>query len=582
MTNSTLFFVADSVCAGIPSRRAGFRRRQGWLLLAIMAVAGAAAGQETGVAAALRQRVEQLNSAGSIEIQGITLGREDILPAFYARRAYAPAWTDPARIQQLLDLLATAPDHGLEPEDFFLSRLRELSGTPGSEAQRADFDLLLTEALIRYGYQRRFGKVDPEEMEPAWNFGRGFANGADPVDVLNAALAAPSLTAFLDERLPGGPWYRQLQMALDRYHAIVAAGGWPEMPSGPVLHPGDIDPRIPTLRDRVRIEGDQPADPAPPPDAGDPAFYDEALASAVKTFQGRHGLEADGVVGAATLAALNLPAPARVDQIRMSLERVRWLTGEVPATYVVVNVAGFRIAFVRDHRLVWNSRVVVGREARQTPIFRGNMTYLELNPTWTVPPTILREDVLPKLKKDPGYLQRENITVLDRSGKVVDPYSVDWKPFRRGVPYTLRQEPGPANALGRIKLMFPNAHSVYLHDTPSKALFGKPERTFSSGCIRVEDPLALAELVMDDPRWNRAALEQGIATGETRRVNLGKPVPVLLVYLTAIADPDGTARFYRDVYGRDATLLRALNGPVRLVLPKSGAASAAKLGPASL
>jgi murein L,D-transpeptidase YcbB/YkuD len=262
---------------------------------------------------------------------------------------------------------------------------------------------------------------------------------------------------------------------------------------------------------------------------------------------------------------------------------MRWLSGEVPDTYVVVNVAGFRVGFVRDRRLVWNSRVVVGRAARQTPIFRGRMTYVEINPTWTVPPTILREDILPKLHKDPGYLERENIAVIDREGRRVDPRAVDWKAYSRGVPYTLRQEPGPANALGRIKLMFPNPHSVYLHDTPARELFDRPERTFSSGCIRVEDPLGLAELVLDDPAWTRETLEAEIATGKTRRVTLRQPVPVLLVYLTAMVDPDGSTRFFRDVYERDPALLAALNGPVRLAIPGAASASRApKLRGASL
>jgi L,D-transpeptidase YcbB len=207
------------------------------------------------------------------------------------------------------------------------------------------------------------------------------------------------------------------------------------------------------------------------------------------------------------------------------------------------------------------------------------MTYIEINPTWTVPPTILREDILPKLKRDPGYLDRENISVIDGAGRVVDPRSVNWSAYGRSVPYTLRQEPGPDNSLGRIKLMFPNPHSVYLHDTPAKGLFDKPERSFSSGCIRVQDPLALAELVLADPRWDRPALEAAIATNKTQRVTLRTPVPVMLVYLTAIADPAGTVRFFRDIYERDPALLAALDGPVRLDIP---GLAAAKVGPASL
>mgnify|MGYP001248497072 CR=1 FL=1 len=553
-----------------------------WLLLPLLvwlaAVQPAAAGD--AVAAVLRQRVAELRTTGRLELQGVVLGREDILAEFYARRGYQPAWDDPRRVAGLLGLIGRAAEHGLDPEDFFARRLQELAqpASGSGPAARVDLDLLLTAALIRYGYQLHFGKVDPTAMEPAWNFRRGFASDADPVSVLAAAVMAPSLEDYLRSRLPGGPWYRQLQLALASYRAIAAAGGWPAVPGGGVLRPGDRDARVPILRQRLRVEGDLPADL----EVVDTESFDPGLAAAVQRFQERHALVRDGSVGARTLEALNVPAETRVDQLRLSLERVRWLADDVPDTYVVVNVAGFRVGFVRGHELAWSSRVVVGRAARQTPVFGGLMTYIDLNPTWTVPPTILREDILPKLRRDPGYLARENISVIDRNGRMVDPRGIDWKAYGRSIPYTLRQEPGPANSLGRIKFMFPNRYSVYLHDTPAKALFDKPERNFSSGCIRVDDPLALAELVLDDPQWDRRALDAAIATGRTRRVQLQTPMPVLLVYLTAVADRSGTVRFYRDVYGRDAALLAALDGPVQLRLPAVPVATGGKLGPASL
>jgi murein L,D-transpeptidase YcbB/YkuD len=524
------------------------------------------------VARQLEQRLEATASAGSVAVEGVTLPDEPLVDRFYAHRAYAPAWTDAGRASALVALLAQSPEHGLDPADFFLETLRAMQPDPADAAGIADRDLLLTTALVRYGYQRRFGKVNPEKLSPDWNFGRGFASDADPATVLAEAVASPSLAAFIDEKVPPGPLYRQLRLALERYRGIAAQGGWPTLPAGATLRAGERDPRVPALRGRLRIEGDLAADASPP---ADPLALDGPLVAALRSFQARHSLAADGTAGPRTLEAVNVPVEDRVDEIRMSLERVRWLSGGAPSTYVVVNVAGFRVAMVRDNRLLWTSRVVVGRAARQTPIFRDTMTYVELNPTWTVPPTILREDVLPKLKRDPGYLARENISVIDRSGRIVDPRTVNWNAYSRTVPYTLRQGPGPENSLGRVKLMFPNEHSVYLHDTPSKALFDKPERTFSSGCIRVEDPLALAELVLNDPAWSKASLEAAIATGKTRRIGLKQPVPVLLVYLTAMADPDGTPHFFRDVYDRDPALLRALNSPMTIDLPVKKVATAA-------
>lgn len=544
-----------------------------WLFLLlcwIPAWSAAAAGDEP-VAVALRSRVESLRHNEWPALRGISLGGGELLAEFYARRAYQPAWEDPARAAGLLALLRRAGEHGLDTGDFLVDELSEPAGRQLTAESRAERDLLMTEALIRYGYQRRFGKVDPAAMEPTWNFGRGFAGEEDPLALLDGAVAAPVLEAYLAEWLPASSWYRLLQAALARYRAMATAGGWLPLPAGAVLRPGAHDERIPLLRERLQAEGDLAADHVP----AEPGLFDPALADAVRRFQGRHALAQDAIVGTQTLAALNVPVQARVDQLRLSLERVRWLGGQVPETYVVVNVAGFQAGFVRNRELVWSSRVVVGRSARQTPIFAGRMTYLEINPSWTIPPTILHQDILPRLRHDPGYLARERISVLDRAGRRVDPATVDWAAMGRNMPYTLRQEPGPDNALGRIKFMFPNPHLVYLHDTPAKALFERPERSFSSGCIRVEDPLALAGLVLDDPAWDRAALEAAVATGETRRIALARPLPVLMIYLTSIAEPSGETRFFRDIYGRDAALLAALDGPLRLGLPPMSTGGAA-------
>ena len=253
-------------------------------------------------------------------------------------------------------------------------------------------------------------------------------------------------------------------------------------------------------------------------------------------FQERHGLTADGVVGPATLRAMNVPVEARIDQIRINLERARWVMHELRGEFVLVNVAGFDVSYFRNDEPIWTSKVIVGRPYRETPIFKSMITYVVLNPTWTIPPGILVKDKLPILKRDPGYLKRNNIRVIDSAGREVDPHSVDWSRYSGGrlPPYQLRQDPGDDNALGLVKIMFPNPYLVYLHDTPSKSLFDKDERTFSSGCIRVQKAFELAELVLNDPvRWNRAALDAAVATKKTQTVNLARPVPVLILYWTA-------------------------------------------------
>ena len=235
---------------------------------------------------------------------------------------------------------------------------------------------------------------------------------------------------------------------------------------------------------------------------------------------------------------------------------------------IAVNIAGFRLSFVRNRKIVWTTRVVVGTPYRKTPMFRSAMTYVEFNPTWTVPPTILREDKLPAIKKDPGYLIANNLSVIDGAGNKVDPASIDWKAYRNNIPYTLRQEPGPNNALGLVKFIFPNPYFVYMHDTPQRELFERPQRTFSSGCIRVENPFKLVELVLQGQKnFSQGELREILNSGRTRRVLLDKPIPVWILYLTAALDPSGKARFYPDIYQRDAAVLRLLDGPVTPIPP---------------
>jgi len=326
------------------------------------------------------------------------------------------------------------------------------------------------------------------------------------------------------------------------------------------------DDRVPTLRRRLEIEGDMTTG------AGNGSRrFDDPLRDAVIVFQERNGLDPDGVVGPRTLDALNVPVERRIDQIRVNLERARWVLRDVQGDYLVTNIAGFRVYLVRDHEIVWSTRAQVGKPYRKTPVFKAELEYVVFNPTWTVPPTILRNDVLPKIKSDPDYLRQKNMVLLDRGGKIVDPAGLDWSAIGdRGFPYVVRQEPGPGNALGRVKFIFPNSHFVFLHDTPSRALFERADRTFSSGCIRVERPLELAELLLDDPgNWNREAIDAVLDSGKTRTVFLDKPIPVLLLYWTVRLDPSGEDRigFYRDVYDRDDAVLEALREGFRYAMP---------------
>ena len=281
----------------------------------------------------------------------------------------------------------------------------------------------------------------------------------------------------------------------------------------------------------------------------------------MRNFQEHHRLKADGAIGAGTLTALNVTAAARIGELRVNLERARWVVGGLKDSFVLVNLPAYKAYVIRDRKNVWETRAQVGREARKTPTFRAEMKYLVLNPDWTVPPTILAQDVLPGMRKGQNTIAKKKLTILDGQGRPVDPQSIDWaNATPANFRYTLRQPPGPDNALGRVKFIFPNEHSIFLHDTPSQELFSADQRSFSSGCIRVENPLDLANVLLsgqDD--WTAEKIKQVVDSLEQDTVFLDTPLTVLIVYWTVSVGASGELRYARDVYSYDAPLLRALD-----------------------
>ena len=536
-------------------RRRSALRLIGALGLAVSAACGAAA---DGGSESLRARAAELRTERTVRIDGAEVAARNLIATFYERRRFRPAWTRPEQVAALAEAIASSRSHGLDPEDYHAATVRRLAAGGTAGVDDAGRELLLTDALVRLVYHLRFGKTNPRELYPGWNFTRAPVV-IDPVPALEAIVAAPSLKDAVERYAPALPLYQRLREALAHYRVIEADGGWARVESGTALEPGARGPRVVALRERLALGGDIERD------AAAPGEFDEALAAAVRSFQRRHGLEADGVVGRRTLAALNVDATRRIDQLRVNLERVRWVAQDLTGDYLIVDIAGFSAQLHLDGRLAWSSRVVVGRPYRRTPVFRATMDHVVLNPTWTVPPTILREDVLPKLAQDAGYLARHHMQVVDAAGRPVDASKMAWERYRSGgFPNYLVQAPGPDNPLGQLKFMLPNAHAVYLHDTPAGQLFEKTERAFSSGCIRLEKPHELAVLLLDDrERWSADALHAAIAAGATRTVPVKRRVPVMLLYFTAEVDEDGTVRFHPDLYGRDPGVLAALRAPFR-------------------
>ena len=523
-------------------------------------ITGGAMATDDKITETIKNKVEQIRTSQTLQIDDVQIASITVLPELYENNGFQRLWTNSRNVEDLFDAIRTIDDDGLRPDDYHFTKIEQLrsrieSATPADPTLLADFDLLLTDSLIRLGYHLIFGKVDPEEHHPHWNLAVEI-DDQKPAVAIQEILNAGNLAKEIEALRPQNIIYSNFKSALKKYRTIKTAGGWEPLSDGPTLKKGMTDNRILHLRQRLKATGDLE------PDASDFETFDGQLEQAVIRFQNRHHLAADGAVGKQTLAALNVPVEDRIDQIRINLERLRWVLHAISGQFVIADIAGFEVFVYDNDKVIWTSRVQVGRSYRQTPVFKSEIKYLDLNPTWTIPPGILAKDILPAVKKDANYLKDRNINVIDRNGKVVDQETIDWSKYTgRNFPYQLRQEPGPDNAMGLIKIMFPNKHLVFIHDTPSKSLFERTDRTFSSGCIRTEKPFELAELLLDDPdKWNMETFKQVIDTGRTQTVSLPNPVPILLFYWTVAVEPDGSVRFKKDPYKRDAAVLKGLNG----------------------
>jgi murein L,D-transpeptidase YcbB/YkuD len=483
---------------------------------------------------------------------------------FYQARDFLPAWSGSGQADtaagDVRSALLHAHDQGLRDEDYKLSQ-RNSSPAPGSEA--AEYDLTVTAALLHYARDVRTGQIRPDDLFddvllPLPNF--------DAAAQLSVALKNDSLAKFLTDLPPQHPEYRALAKSLGVYRAIADEGGWPSLPGANEIKLERRDSRLNVLVKRLAFEDPLLAAIAMPSPAD--------IRQAVKRFQLRNGLDPNGRVGTETLAALNISASFRLGQIAANMERWRWMPEQFEARYIVVNVPDQSVTFVRDGTAVLASRVIVGRKASPTPIVRSEIVAVVANPPWNIPGDIAARDLLPHLRKSANYLATKHMVVTD--GPPNDPYgrTIDWKSIVPAeFPYAIRQLPGPTTALGALMLDSPNDFDVYLHDTPNKKAFDSGEREISNGCVRVQQIIPLASLVMTDDASNGLnKLNQAIKTHQTQRLVLDHPMPVYFLYWTAIAAPDGTVSFRPDRYGRDATLIGAMtktlsNAPLRKVQP---------------
>lgn len=504
-----------------------------------------------------------------LNVGGCGLVLVDETYSFYRQRNFAPAWLSLKGLgeegQRLRKVLQSAYQEGLRPEeyhvktiDIFAEQLRIFNGQgkPLDPLHLARLDILLTDAFFRYAGDVADGRVEAAKVYS--NEWRPVSPAFDLVEVLQLSLEYGQAVEALQDLLPDDPGYRNLRKYLAAYRRLAADGGWPQLPDGPVVRPGDSDWRIPWLQQHLIQTGDLPAFSR----TADWVF-DEAAAEALTRFQERHDLKADGVLGPETLAALNMSVEERIRQIEINLERWRWLSRDLGQRHLAVNIADFSLEVVEDGEAVLAMPVVVGTDYRRTPVFSARLRYLDFAPYWNVPQTILREDKLPLIKADLNFLESHHYEIVakrKREVELIDPKTIDWEGVTaEAFPGMLRQRPGPWNALGRVKFMFPNKFHVYLHDTPERHLFDRKRRSFSSGCIRVQRPFELAfYLLQNQEGWDAESVEEAMAAEETYRVLLEEQVPVHILYRTAWVDREGRLQFRDDIYQRDAVLYTAL------------------------
>ena len=521
------------------------------VILTLLLAGQAAAGADEWV----RKRLE--NTAGAaLLVGGSAVSATPSLRSFYEARAFSPAWTDKDgelndQASRLLEEIRNSRAEGLNPDDYHLANITRLLGMPGSLGRQVDLELLFSDAWLVLASHYLGGRVNPETIDAEWVPSR--RSGDLPLQ-LAQALAQQQVVSSLRSLLPQQVAYARLREELAKLRAQPPFEPM-QIGAGKLLRPGQRDARVAALRERLGLAGE-----------GD--LYDPPLAEAVRAFQRQHGLEADGLIGEGSLRELNAGTAARIDQVLANLERWRWMPAQFGERHVRVNIAGYRLEMWDQGQMVDSMKVVIGKPYRRTPLFSDRIRYMVFNPTWEVPPKLAIQDKLPILQRDPASMQRSGFVALQGSGseeRLIDLLSVDWsKVTARTFNYRLRQQPGPKNALGRVKVMFPNRFNVYLHDTSNPELFARDARSFSSGCVRLEKPQRLVEwLLQNDAAWPPARIGEAMAGGETRTVMLQAPVPVHIQYWTTWVDSQGKVQFLSDIYQRDAKLAEALRSGVR-------------------
>lgn len=520
------------------------------------------------VRANFKRIIEALKPGEVYQAEQTSIYATGMITDIYIRSGFNGIWTQKAHINDALKLINDAEEVGLFPRDYHLREINALIDTLSNSPSLdplliAALDLMLSDAIVTLFYHHVDGKVSPYKLDQNWNFSK--AEVPDNVgELFSTSIKNGSLTKDFNSILEKHPFLDALRVNLSKYRSIKANGGWESIEGfDGKLEKGDTSRHVPGIYARLKATGDVGERDS----AANPLLYGEQLETAVKKFQYRHLLNEDGIIGKSVINAMNIPVEEKIKQIQLNMERTRWVDYEPKYNVIFVNIARFHLFLAKGAEVQFDTKVMTGKPYHSTPIFLSKLAYIEFNPTWTVPRSILRNELIPRILKDPaGYLNPRNMELLTMGGQPVNPASIDPNKYSvNNFPFMVRQKPGPKNALGEVKFIFPNKFSVYLHDTPSKYLFARESRAFSHGCIRVQNPLDFAHVLLnDEDKWSKANINKVVQTRKITRATPKEDYYVAILYLTASVDDDGNALFMQDVYSRDEKVWKNLSGPMDL------------------
>jgi len=495
------------------------------------------------------------------------------LLTFYSDRAFEPGWSDNQTLNcnalELRLLIQNAAFEGLVPKDYHLNAIniffeKYFTGTPLTPHELAKVDFLLSDAFIVYAHHIFGGKVHPEHINGSWEI---MQKGNEPeiLKKLHLAVSQDNVRTQLFSLQPKFAIYKRMRQSMIRYLGLQknqGAKNWDIITIKEPIELAQTSQKVKVIRERLLFWGDLDASPIQPETE---EVYDSLLLVGVKLFQERNGLQPDGVLGKATIDALNKSPQELIKQVGVNMERLRWLPDTTVQEMILVNIANYAMDYIRKTDTLLHSNAIVGKSYRKTPVFNAAMSYMVFSPTWTVPPTILKNDVLPSIKKNQHYLAAKNMRILDFSGKEIKPSEINWNSVNiKNFKYMIRQDPGNSNSLGQVKFMFPNKHNVYIHDTPARTLFSKEDRALSSGCIRIQQPFELAKLLLaDQPLWTDELIKKAMVANKEKPVTLTRKIPVIILYLTFWTDSKNKDQVRKDIYSRDDELFHLLQKPLK-------------------